>query len=129
MATRSLSALLLLLSVWFVNGQECSGWISPCFDDSTSECDYDDGLLNLTLNNCTIRNDANGTNITDFHTVNIAGRGEDTIITCRGNFVGFALSFTNLSTLTVENLTIQLCDQPIIIENVTSVILRNVTFR
>jgi len=126
MAAKALSMLLLLNSLWFVNGQDYSGWNNPCFNNVT-ECDVD---LHLAIvKNCSIKNGANGTNITDFKTVSIFGGGEDTVMKCDGNFVGYAMSFTNLDALTVEKVTIELCDKPIVIENVTSVMLRNVTFR
>ena len=123
MATRVLLALFLLYSLWFVNGRDCSGWSGLCFDNTT-EC----SVLTL-VKNCNISNGANGPNITDFNTVNIVGRREGIVIQCDGNFVDFAMSFTNLDTLTAENVTIQYCDKPIVIENVTSVVLKNVTFR
>ena len=127
MATRVLSVLFLLYSLWFANGQDCSGWSGLCFDNVT-ECSAN--LLRLTLvKNCNIKNSANGTNVADFETVNIIGGGEDIVIQCDGNFVDFAMSFTNLDTLTVEDVTIQYCDKPVVIENVTSVVLRNITFR
>lgn len=131
MATRGsvLSALLCLFSFWFVNSQNCSGWISPCSDDSNNGSTCVRNGLNLTFNrSCRIMDNDSGANVTYYRVVNIAGGGEDTNITC-SDFTDFAKGFTNLDTLTVENLTIESCDKSIVIENVADVTFKNINFR